>query len=172
MEGIEMDETLVIRKASREDVPIILKFIRELAEYEQLLHEVVATEEILTESLFEKNQAHVIIAEKNCVPIGFALYFFNFSTFLGKANLYLEDLYVSPEARGSGAGRGLLIELGKIAVQNNCERLDWWCLDWNQKSIEFYKSMGAIPMDEWTVFRVEGNALKHLANRSNETNRK
>lgn len=161
-----MDQTLVIRHAKREDVPVILKFIKELADYEKLLHEVVATEAILTESLFEKNQARVIIAEKNAKAIGFALYFFNFSTFLGKANLYLEDLYVSKDARGSGAGRALLIELGKIAVENNCERLDWWCLDWNQKSIEFYKNMGAIPMDEWTVFRVQGESLKHLANRT------
>lgn len=152
-----------IRKAVESDCPVILKFIKELAEYEKLLHEVVATEAILHESLFVKKSAQAIIAEKEGNAVGFALYFFNFSTFYGKANLYLEDLYVTPEARGTGIGKALLIELGKIAVEHECERLDWWCLDWNEKSIEFYKQMGAVAMDEWTVYRVSGKALKNLA---------
>lgn len=158
-------EGFVIREAIREDVPLILKFIKELADYEQLLHEVVATEAVLEKSLFDHHQAEVIIGEFEGNPVGFALYFHNFSTFLGKANLYLEDLYVTPEIRGKGFGKALLACLGKIAIERDCERLDWWCLDWNQSSIDFYKEMGAIPMDEWTVYRVTGEALGQLADR-------
>lgn len=152
-----------IRFATEKDVPLILEFIKDLADYEELLHEVVATEEILKESIFIKNQAEVIIGEENGEPVGFALFFHNFSTFLGKANLYLEDLFVKPENRGKGYGKRLLSYLGKIAVERDCERLDWWCLDWNTSSIEFYKSLGAIPMDDWTVYRMQGEALKDLA---------
>lgn len=155
-----------IRFATVEDVPLILEFIKDLADYEELLNEVVATEEILKESIFVKNQAEVIIGEENGKPVGFALFFHNFSTFLGKANLYLEDLFVKPENRGKGYGKRLLSYLGKIAVERNCERLDWWCLDWNTSSIEFYKSLGAIPMDDWTVYRMQGEALKDLAKMS------
>lgn len=158
-------EGFIIREAKREDVPLILKFIKELADYEQLLHEVVATEAVLEKSLFDHHQAEVIIGEFEGKPVGFALYFHNFSTFLGKANLYLEDLYVTPEIRGKGFGKALLACLGKIAIERDCERLDWWCLDWNQSSIDFYKEMGAIPMDEWTVYRVTGDALGQLADR-------
>lgn len=158
-------EGFVIREAIREDVPLILKFIKELADYEQLLHEVVATEAVLEKSLFDHHQAEVIIGEFEGNPVGFALYFHNFSTFLGKANLYLEDLYVTPEIRGKGFGKALLACLGKIAIERDCERLDWWCLDWNQSSIDFYREMGAIPMDEWTVYRVTGEALGQLADR-------
>lgn len=158
-------EGFVIREAIREDVPLILKFIKELADYEQLLHEVVATEAVLEKSLFDHHQAEVIIGEFEGNPVGFALYFHNFSTFLGKANLYLEDLYVTPEIRGKGFGKALLACLGKIAIERDCERLDWWCLDWNQSSIDFYKEMGAIPMDEWTVYRVTGEVLGQLADR-------
>lgn len=152
-----------IRFAKEEDISLILKFIKDLASYEKLLHEVVATEDILRESLFEKKQAEVIIGEEDGVPVGFALFFHNFSTFLGKANLYLEDLFVSPESRGRGYGKKLLSHLAKIAVERNCARLDWWCLDWNTSSIEFYKEMGAIPMDEWTVYRMEGKKLIELS---------
>lgn len=155
-----------IRFATVEDVPLILEFIKDLADYEELLNEVVATEEILKESIFVKNQAEVIIGEENGKPVGFALFFHNFSTFLGKANLYLEDLFVKPENRGKGYGKRLLSYLGKIAIERNCERLDWWCLDWNTSSIEFYKSLGAIPMDDWTVYRMQGEALKDLAKMS------
>jgi len=155
-----------IRFATEKDIPLILKFIKDLAAYEELLHEVVATEEILKESLFIKKQAEVIIGEENGVPVGFALFFHNFSTFLGKANLYLEDLFVKPSSRGKGYGKKLLSYLGKIAVERDCERLDWWCLDWNTSSIKFYKSLGAIAMDDWTVYRMQGEALKKLAKMS------
>lgn len=154
---------LKIRTAVLEDVPLILQFIKDLADYEGLLDEVVATEEILRRSLFEKNQAEVIIAEHQGSPIGFALFFHNFSTFLGKANLYLEDLFVRPDARGLGAGKALLACLGKIAVERDCGRLDWWCLDWNESSIRFYRQMGAVPMSDWTVYRVDGDRLPALA---------
>jgi len=155
-----------IRFATEKDIPLILKFIKDLAAYEELLHEVVATEEILKESLFIKKQAEVIVGEENGVPVGFALFFHNFSTFLGKANLYLEDLFVKPSSRGKGYGKKLLSYLGKIAVERDCERLDWWCLDWNTSSIKFYKSLGAIAMDDWTVYRMQGEALKALAKMS------
>jgi GNAT superfamily N-acetyltransferase len=160
-------EGFKIRFASKNDVPLILNFIKELADYENLLDQVVATEDSLMDSLFVKNQAEVIIAEEMDKPVGFALFFHNYSTFLGKANLYLEDLYVIPDYRGKGYGKALLAFLGKVAVERNCERLDWWCLDWNSSSIKFYKEMGAIPMDEWTVYRVEGNKLKELAEKIN-----
>jgi GNAT superfamily N-acetyltransferase len=163
---VKVGNQFEIRFATVEDVPLILEFIKDLADYEELLHEVVATEEILKESIFIKNQAEVIIGEENGKPVGFALFFYNFSTFLGKANLYLEDLFVKPENRGKGYGKRLLSYLGKIAVERDCERLDWWCLDWNTSSIEFYKSLGAIPMDDWTVYRMQGEALKDLAKMS------
>jgi GNAT superfamily N-acetyltransferase len=156
-------ENFKIRFATVEDVPLILQFIKELADYEKLLHEVVATEDILRISLFEKKQAEVIIGEYMGKPIGFALFFHNFSTFLGKSNLYLEDLFVKPEVRGKGLGKILLAFLGKIAVDRECGRLDWWCLDWNTTSIDFYKEMGATPMSDWTVYRVSGNKLIDLA---------
>lgn len=156
-------EGFKIRFATEDDVPLILEFIKALADYEKMLDEVVATEEGLKESLFVKSQAEVILGEEDGKPVGFALFFHNYSTFLGKANLYLEDLFVKPEYRGKGYGKTLLSFLGKIAVDRNCGRLDWWCLDWNTTSIEFYKEMGAIPMDEWTVYRVEGKKLQRLS---------
>ncbi len=156
-------EGFEIRFAREEDVPLILEFIKDLAEYEKMLDEVVATEEGLKESLFDKKQAEVIIGEVTGEPVGFALFFHNYSTFLGKANLYLEDLFVKPRHRGKGYGKALLSFLGKIAVERDCERLDWWCLDWNTTSIKFYKEMEAVPMDEWTVYRVEGEKLQRLA---------
>ncbi|MGL4989612.1 MAG: GNAT family N-acetyltransferase [Sarcina sp.] len=162
------DENLKIRVAQEEDIKIIFEFIKELAEYENLLDEVVATEEILYESLFVKKQAEVIISEYEGEDVGFALFFHNFSTFLGKANLYLEDLYVRSNMRGKGIGKALFAALAKIAIERNCGRLDWWCLDWNASSIEFYKSMGAVPMDEWTVYRVQGENLKNLADKLNK----
>ncbi len=152
-----------IRFADEEDVSLILDLIKGLAKYEKMLDQVVATEEDLKESLFIKKQAEVVIGEEKGKPVGFALFFHNYSTFLGKANLYLEDLFVKPEYRGRGYGKTLLSFLGKIAVDRNCGRLDLWCLDWNTSSIEFYKEMGAIPMDEWTVYRVEGKQLGKLA---------
>lgn len=152
-----------IRQATRDDCGIILEFIRDLARYEKLEDQVVATEEGLRRSIFERGQAGVIIGEFEGRPVGFALYFHNYSTFLGKANLYLEDLYVREEYRGKGFGKQLFIRLAAIATEEDCERLDWWCLNWNEPSIAFYKSLGAVAMDEWTVFRLEGGALRALA---------
>ena len=160
---------LKIKMAQISDVPLILQFIRELAEYEKLLHEVVATEEILRETLFgEKPVAEVVIGYAEGLPAGFALFFHNFSTFLGRPGIYLEDLYVKPEFRGRGFGQQLLSYLAKLAKERNCGRLEWWVLDWNEPSIKFYKNLGAVPMDEWTVFRVTGNALDELANKKSD----
>ena len=137
----------------------------ELAEFEKLKHEVVATEDQLRETLFGETQyAHVIIAELDHQPVGFALYFYNYSTFLGKPGLYLEDLYVTPEARGKKVGKKLLVKLAQSALENNCGRFEWWVLDWNKNAIDFYRSIGAVGMDEWTVQRLDGQALIDLAN--------
>jgi GNAT superfamily N-acetyltransferase len=152
-----------IRYTRREDVPIILDLIRRLAEYEKLSHEVVATEKVLSDSLFKKRQAEVIIGELDGRPVAFALFFHNFSTFLGKANLYLEDLFVEERYRGRGLGRSMFACLARIAMERNCERLDWWCLDWNTSSIAFYERMGARPMSDWTVYRIDGDRLAELA---------
>jgi GNAT superfamily N-acetyltransferase len=152
-----------VREASEGDVPLILTFIRELAEYERLSHEVVATEEGLRESLFgEHRYAEVLIAEHDGEAAGFALFFHNFSTFLGRAGIYLEDLYVRPEFRGSGIGRQLLVRLAQLAVERGCGRLEWSVLDWNEPSIGFYRRLGAVAMDDWTVYRVSGDALRKL----------
>jgi GNAT superfamily N-acetyltransferase len=142
---------------------LILDYIKELAEYENLENEVVATEEILEEWIFNQKKAEVILAQADGKEAGFILFFHNFSTFLGRAGIYLEDLYVRPEFRGSGVGKALLKKLGAITVERGCGRLEWSCLDWNKKSIDFYLSLGAVPMDEWTVYRVTGDTLKKLA---------
>lgn len=152
-----------IRIAKEEDTSLILKFIKELADYEKLLSEVVATEDILRESLFKRNMAEVIIGELNGKPIGFALFFHNFSTFLGKPGIYLEDLYVKPAFRGRDFGKQMLGYLATLCEERDCGRLEWWCLDWNKSSIEFYKKLGAESMDEWTTFRVTGKNLKKLS---------
>lgn len=151
------------RYAEEADVALILQFIKELADYEQLLHEVVATEELLAEWIFRKQKAEVIFALEDGVEVGFALFFHNFSTFLGRAGIYLEDLYVRPEHRGKGHGKALLCELARIAVERGCGRLEWWCLDWNAPSIDFYRSLGAEPMEDWTVYRIAGETLHRLA---------
>ena len=151
------------RKAGREDVALILEFIRELADYEKMLDEVVATPELLEKWIFDERKAEVIFALEGGKEVGFALFFHNFSTFLGRAGIYLEDLYVRPEFRGKGYGRALLKELARIAVERGCGRLEWWCLDWNQPSIDFYLSLGAEPMKDWTVYRIAGETLKTLA---------
>ncbi|HIX30977.1 MAG TPA: GNAT family N-acetyltransferase [Firmicutes bacterium] len=156
-------ELLSFRAARREDVPLILEMIRALAEYEQLLSEVVATESVLEEWLFDKEKAEVLFPMLEGKEIGFALYFHNFSTFLGRAGLYLEDLYIQPAYRGRGYGRKVLQKLAQIAVERGCGRLEWWCLDWNAPSIAFYKNLGAQPMDEWTVYRLTGDTLRDLA---------
>ena len=154
-----------IRFAEENDTKLILDFIKELADYEKLLNEVVATEEILYDSLFVQKKAEVIIGEYEGKPVGFALFFHNFSTFLGKPGIYLEDLYIKPEMRGKGFGKIVLSFLAKLAVERNCGRLEWWCIDWNESSIKFYKEMGAKPMDEWTVYRVDDTELYNLANK-------
>lgn len=151
------------RFATEDDLTLILDFIRQLAEYEDMLDEVVATEELLKEWIFEKNVAEVIFALEDGIEVGFALFFHNFSTFLGKGGIYLEDLFVKPEYRGKGYGKVLIKKLASIAVERNCGRLEWWCLDWNKPSIDFYLSLGAEPMDEWTVYRITGDTLKRLA---------
>ena len=148
--------------AEREDTAEILKFIRELADYENMLDEVVADVDTLEYWLFDARKAEVLFAVENDVKVGFALFFHNFSTFLGRAGIYLEDLYVKEEYRGLGYGKALLRELAHIAVKRGCGRLEWWCLDWNQTSIDFYCSMGAVPMDDWTVYRITGETLMNL----------
>lgn len=154
---------LIIREATESDVDTIFNFICELAVYEKLMDDVTATPQVLIDSLFVKKQAEVIIAEEGGVPLGFALYFHNFSTFKGKACLYLEDIFVKEEHRGRGIGKILFKRLAQIAVERDCKRFDWAVLNWNKPSIEFYKSLGAIPMDEWTVFRLTGEPLKKVA---------
>ena len=151
------------RYAPEKDAGLILKFIRELAEYENMLDEVVATEELLREWIFEKKKAEVIFALEDEKEVGFALFFHNFSTFLGRAGIYLEDLFVKPEYRGKGYGKGLLKKLAQIAKERGCGRLEWWCLDWNKPSIDFYLCLVAEPMDEWTTYRSAGETLDKLA---------
>lgn len=152
-----------LRHAERADVPLILAFIRELADYEGMLNEVVADEPTLEEWIFDKQRAEVIFVLEDEREVGFALFFHNFSTFLGRAGIYLEDLYVRPEFRGRGHGKALLRYLAQVAVERGCGRLEWWCLDWNKPSIEFYLSMGAEPMEDWTVYRIAGATLTALA---------
>lgn len=151
------------RFATPADIPTILAFIRELAEYEHLADQVVATPQLLEEWLFQKQTAQVLLAEWDGVPVGSALFFHNFSTFLGRAGIYLEDLYVQPAYRGRGLGKGLLTQLARICVERGCGRLEWSCLDWNQPSIDFYLSLGAQPMSDWTTYRLTGDTLHALA---------
>ena len=160
----ETTDGLQIRFAVIGDVPLILDFIRKLAEYEHMLDKVVATEDVLREWLFEKGKAEALIGELDGEPVAFALFFHNFSTFLGRGGIYIEDLYVLEELRGKGIGRRILKFLAHLALERGCGRLEWWCLDWNKNSIAFYLSLGAVAMSEWTVYRVTGDALKNLAN--------
>ena len=153
-----------IRPATADDVPLILSFIRALAVYERLEHLVVATEEGLRATLFGNPRfAEVLIASEGDEPAGFALFFHNYSTFLGCPGIYLEDLFVKPEMRGRGFGKALLVRLAQIARERGCGRVEWAVLDWNEPSINFYKALGAKPMDEWTTFRLTGDALERLA---------
>jgi len=155
-------EKVTYRDAKREDVSLVLYFIRQIAIYEKMEDQVVATEETLTEWLFDKKLAQVIFVLENGKEVGFALFFHNFSTFVGRAGIYLEDLYVEPEYRGKGYGKGLLKRIARIAVEENCGRLEWCCLDWNKPSIDFYLSLDARPMSEWTTYRLAGDTLLAL----------
>ena len=161
-----MSDAITIRPAREDEVPLVLQFVRELAEYEHLLHEAVATEERLRHDLFgPRPYAEVVFACLEAEPVGFALFFHNYSTFVGKPGIYLEDLFVRPSVRGKGVGKALLTWLAGEAVRRDCGRLEWSVLDWNKPSIQFYRSLGAKPMDEWTIFRLTGDALKALAER-------
>ncbi len=153
----------VIRPTREEDCPLILSFIKELAEYEKMGDLVEATAETLRHSLFERGAARCVIGELEGEPVGFALYFYNFSTFVGKPGLYLEDLFVRPAHRGLGLGKLLLQYLANLAREEDCGRMEWFCLDWNAPSIAFYKKMGARPLDDWTVFRLDAQSLEGLA---------
>lgn len=163
-----MEQKLTFRFAEEKDVGTILFFIRELAEYEHLAGEVVATEALLREWIFEKGRAEVVFAMAEGKEVGFALFFHNFSTFLGRSGLYLEDLFVLPQYRGRGYGRAILEHLAFLAAKRGCGRLEWWCLDWNQPSIDFYLSLGAEPMKDWTVYRLAGDTLQDLARRGRD----
>jgi GNAT superfamily N-acetyltransferase len=159
-----MSDTITIRPATEQDVPLIQGFIRDLARYEHLEHEMVATEEGLHKTLFgERRYAEVVFACVGAEPVGFALFFHNYSTFLGKPGIYLEDLFVRPEARGRGIGKRLLAWLAQTAVARDCGRLEWAVLDWNEPSIGFYRSLGAVLKSEWQIFRLTGNPLEALA---------
>lgn len=159
-----MTPSFQIRTATVEDIPTIYKFIMELAVYEKLVHEVVATEDSLRDRLFDNRLAgEVVLGLENGTPVGMALFFHNFSTFMGKPGLYLEDLYVQEQHRGRGYGKALLVHLAKIARERDCGRFEWSVLDWNTPAIKFYESLGAKPMDGWTVYRVTGQALEDLA---------
>ena len=158
-----MKSNLTFRNAERKDTALILQFIKELASYEKMSDEVIADETTLETWIFDKQKAEVIFAVEEGKEVGFALFFHNFSTFLGRAGIYLEDLYVKPEYRGKGYGKAIIKKLASIAVERGCGRLEWWCLDWNKPSIDFYLSLGAEPMSDWTVYRIAGNTLKQLA---------
>ncbi len=151
------------RFATVDDTKLILGFIKQLAKYEKLESEVVATEELLEEWIFKKGKAEVIFALEGEKEVGFALFFHNFSTFLGRSGIYLEDLFVLPEFRNKGYGKGLLKVLARITVERGCGRLEWCCLDWNKPSIDFYRSLGAVPMDDWTIYRLTGETLEYMA---------
>ena len=160
---MKQDTQPYYRFANANDVEQILHFINELAEYEHMKDEVVATPELLREWLFEKHAAEVLFVCEEDEPVGFALFFHNLSTFLGRAGIYLEDLFVDSAHRGKGYGKGLLVKLAQIARERGCGRLEWSCLDWNQPSIDFYLSLGAEPLEDWTTYRVAGKTLEELA---------
>ncbi|MCL1669872.1 GNAT family N-acetyltransferase [Elizabethkingia ursingii] len=159
-----MTNNFLIRKATEKDTPVIFSLIKQLAEYEKLSDAVITSEEELRHNIFYEGLSKVLIAEENNIPIGFALYFYNFSTFVGKAGLYLEDLFVEPAHRGKGYGKKLLVALAQIAKEKSCGRMEWSVLNWNKPSIEFYESLEAVPMNEWTVYRLTQDKIDILAN--------
>jgi GNAT superfamily N-acetyltransferase len=159
-------DPMTFRFATEKDIPLILQFIRDLAGYERMANEVVATETSLKQWIFDKKIAEVIFGEKTGEIIGFAVFFHNFSTFVGKAGIYLEDLFIKKEHRGKGYGQAFLQRIAQIAVQRGCGRMEWACLDWNQPSIDFYLSVGAVPLKDWTTYRVAGDALSNLAQKT------
>ena len=162
-----MTDTVTIRPAQEHEVPLVLAFVRELAEYERLAHEVIATEADMREALFgTRPYAEVVFACVDGQPVGFALFCYNFSTFLAKPGIHLEDLFVRPAARGRGVGGKLLSWLARETLQRGCGRLEWAVLDWNESAIRFYRALGAVPMEDWTVFRITGEALQKLASGS------
>lgn len=154
------EQTLEIRQAAQEDVPLILSLIKELADYEKLLHEVTATENDLRESLFgPRPYAEVLLAFHGGEPAAYALFFHNYSTFLGRQGMYVEDLYVRPRLRACGIGKAMLQRVARLALERGCGRLEWSVLDWNQPAIDFYTTIGAVPMEDWTIYRLVGKAL-------------
>ena len=163
MDQLRQDGRILLRSAEEKDTGLILEFIRGLAEYEHLLDQVEATEEGLRRHLFDERRAEVIIAEYDGVPGGFALYFHNFSTFMGKPGIYIEDLFVKPGLRGKGLGRALFARIAALAAEQGCGRLEWACLNWNEPSIAFYQAQGGRPLTEWTTFRLAGEALRSMA---------
>jgi len=166
---MSFDSTFYIRNATTEDIPLIMDFIKELAVYEKLEHEVVATEALLEKHLFGRNPAaEIVLAMEEDTAVGFALYFYSFSTFLGRPGIYLEDLFVKEVYRGQGYGKALLTHLAALTVEKGYGRLEWSVLNWNTPAIDFYNSLGAIPMDEWTVYRLTGKALKTAADLSSK----
>ncbi len=156
-------EGFKLRKAEENDINLVLGLIKELAVYEKMLDEVIATEDSIRESVFIRKDANVMIAEFDGKPIGYVFYFFNYSTFIGKSGFYLEDIYIKPEYRGRGIGKEIFKVIAKIACYNGFKRVEWSCLNWNEPSINFYKGIGAIPMSDWTVYRLEGDKIRQLA---------
>lgn len=153
----------IFRYATKKDAALVLQFIKDIAEYEKMSDQVVNSEELLLDWVFYQKRAEVIFVLEDGKEVGFALFFHNYSTFVGRSGLYLEDLFVKPEYRGKGYGKALITKLAEIAVERNCGRMEWTCLDWNKPSINFYLSLGAKPMDEWTTYRLSGDGLKNLA---------
>ena len=160
---VKQQNNIVIRKAEREDVPLLLEFIKGIAQYEKMENEVVASPDVLEREMFDEHRAEAVFAVVDGREVGFALYFYNFSTFIGHSGLYLEDLFVWPDDRGKGYGKALLLHLVKIAREHHCGRMEWSCLNWNKPSIDFYLSLGAVPMKEWTVYRLDAAALERLS---------
>lgn len=158
-----MNTTVAFRDAERKDVPLILQFIKEIAAYEKMSDQVIADETTLETWIFDKEKAEVFFVLEEEKEVGFALHFHNFSTFVGRGGIYLEDVYILPEYRGKGYGKAILKKLAAIAVERGCGRMEWVCLDWNQPSIDFYLSLGAQPMSDWTLYRLTGDALAQLA---------